>query len=283
MESNMNSIMQIESHMKVFTKTEQRVAKYILNNPDAVIKFNIVELAELSQCSEATIIRFCKSLGYKGFQHFKIVFVKNTSNKNMNVNPEFDVNDSMDAIVNKSFLNLETALTNTKDMLNIAKMEEIVDAILKCKHLVIFGSGGSSIIGLDAQHKFLKIGIEACCYIDADMQLMGASLLNHGDVALGISNSGTNTGTIECLRIAQECKATTIVLTTQGKSPIMKYGDIVLQYNTQEMIFKSESGSGRIMQLALIDILINAISLKIYNKAYKAIQKTRNATAIRKI
>jgi DNA-binding MurR/RpiR family transcriptional regulator len=112
---------------------------------------------------------------------------------------------------------------------------------------------------------------------------MSASLLRQGSVAMGISHSGTNEGTIECLRLARDAGATTIVLASQGKSPIIKYGDIVLENATMETIFKSESVSGRIAQLVIMDALIAAVSFRKYDISYEAIQKTRDATSLRKV
>ena len=52
--------------------------------------------------------------------------------------------------------------------------------------------------------------------------------------------------------------------------------------STKETVFKSESVTARIAQLAVIDSLVAVISFMDYDKAYGAIQKTRNATASNK-
>jgi len=83
--------------------------------------------------------------------------------------------------------------------------------------------------------------------------------------------------------LARDAGATTIILASQGKSPILRYGDIVLQNATMETIFKSESVSGRIAQLVILDALIAAVSFRKYDISYEAIQKTRDATSYRKI
>jgi DNA-binding MurR/RpiR family transcriptional regulator len=111
---------------------------------------------------------------------------------------------------------------------------------------------------------------------------MESSQLQEGDVAIGISHSGTNRNVIECLKNARTNGATTIGLTTYGKSPLLKQCDHVLMTSTKETIFKSESVTARIAQLAVIDSLVAIMSLVDYDKAYDAIQKTRNATADRK-
>ncbi len=53
------------------TRSAQRIAAYILAQPAQVTQLSIADLSALTQAGEATIIRFCRTLGYKGFQDFK--------------------------------------------------------------------------------------------------------------------------------------------------------------------------------------------------------------------
>ena len=68
-------------------------------------------------------------------------------------------------------------------------LEKVADMIRQADKIVFFGSGGSLLVGKDAQHKFMKIGIRTYVYEDIDMQLMASSLLEKGDVAFCISHS----------------------------------------------------------------------------------------------
>ncbi len=276
-------LLHIKQKFDAFTKSEQKIAQYILDNPEAVVNSTIMELAELSHCSEATIVRFCRSMGYSGFLKFKISYAQNVVDPYKHLNPTFEKDDSTDKIIEKVFYNVKLALDQTKAILDNDTFQKAVAVIHDCKRFEIFGSGGSGIVAKDLQHKLLKIGIKCNTYEDIDLQLMSASLLGKGDVAMGISHSGTNSGTIECLKLAREAGATTIVLVSQGKSPILKYGDIVLRNATMETVFKSESVSGRIAQLVILDALVAALAYKEYDASYCAIQKTRDATSNRKI
>ncbi len=87
---------------------------------------------------------------------------------------------------------------------------------------------------------------------------------------------------MDCLRNARENGAVTIGLTTYGKSPMLKQCDYILMTSTKETMFKSESVTARIAQLSVIDSLVAILSFMDYDKAYQAIQRTRNATAGRK-
>ena len=134
----------------------------------------------------------------------------------------------------------------------------------------------------DLQHKLLKIGIKCNTHEDIDLQLMSASLLGEGDVAMGISHSGDKQWNNRMSETGPGVARDDNRLVSQGKSPILKYGDIILQNATMETVFKSESVSGRIAQLVLLDALVAALAFSEYDASYSAIQKTREATSSRK-
>ena len=134
-------------------------------------------------------------------------------------------------------------------------------------------------MGKDALHKLMKIGLQAYVYDDMDLQLIASSLIRKDDVSVGISHSGSDYNVLRCLRYARENGAHTIALVNKGKSPISKVADVTVSTASEETIFQSESVSTRTAQIVCIDALISVITFKDYDRAYRAIQKTRAATA----
>ena len=65
-ESCLNRII-AKSESQNATVTERKIALYIKENLEKVLHCNLLELAELIGVSDASMVRFCKSLGYKGF------------------------------------------------------------------------------------------------------------------------------------------------------------------------------------------------------------------------
>ncbi|WP_313527529.1 MurR/RpiR family transcriptional regulator [Anaerotignum sp.] len=272
----------IQGKMRMFTQTEKKLADYVLANYEEILNKNIVELAESAEVSEASIVRFCKSLGYKGFQEFKINAARDVIPKEKHFNPSLDKDDDTWTICQKMFASGVSVLNRTLTILNADDLDTVSEFILKSKKIVFFGIGGSSFVCQDAQHKFMKIGLNVFVYPDVDMQMMAASLMTSEDLAIGVSHSGTNRSVLECLKTAKESGAKTVALVAQGKTPISKIADIVLYTGTEETVFKSESLSTRIAQLTIIDTLVSIVSFKDYNSAYQAIQLTRKATSSNK-
>ncbi len=272
----------IQAKMPMLTETEKKVAAYILENQRKTLEYTVSELAEQSGVSDATIIRFCKKIGYDGYQEFKISLAQDTLLPYKQLYYDLEKGDSISEIIEKVISAEIEVLQETQNTLNDALIQKAAETILKANRCVVVGSGGSTLIGQDFMHKLLKIGIRCAVPTDADIQAMEASLMLPGDVLIGISHSGANKNVIECMKIARENGVTIIGLTSSHKAPIQKQSDILIVAPSKRTVFHSESATARIAQLAVLDVLVAAISLADYEKAYGAIQKTRAATANRK-
>ena len=275
-------IVSIQSKIKLLTGSEKKVADYILENYMKVLNYTVTELAEKADVSDATVVRFCRSVGYKGFQDLKINLAQDAIVPYKHLNNSLEEEDTPEQIVSKVVRSEIETLEETLHILDMQELEAAAKAIKNAKKVVFFGAGGSAMVAHDALHKLLKIGIRCIVEEDADIQAMESALLEEGDVAIGISHSGTNKGVLDCLRNAKANGAITIGLTTYGKSPLQRMCDHVLMTSTKETVFKSESVTARIAQLAVIDSLVAVISFMDYDSSYNAIQKTRNATSSHK-
>lgn len=269
----------IHGKMNRLTKSELKIAQYVLANYEKVLNCNITELAENAKVSDASVVRFCKTMGYKGYQDFKVNAAMDVLPKDRHFNPSLDKNDDTETICKKIFSSEISAMNRTLSILEMDQMEKAAEALRNAGKIVFFGTGGSLLVGKDAQHKFMKIGFCAFVYEDVDMQMMAASLLEEGDVAFGISHSGSNCHVLNCIKTAAENGATTIGLVSQGKTPISKQADISLYAATEKTMFQSESVSTRIVQLAILDSLLSILAFKDYEASYEAIQETRKATS----
>ncbi len=270
----------IKSKLDSFTKSEKKIAEYILEHHNDVLDATITELSEKINTSDASIARFCKTLGCKGYQDFKIRLAKEILPKYKQLNIEIERNDTPEIICQKIF-NCEIATLNENlEMLDVDILKKAAEHIKKARQIEIFGSGGSFIIGEDIKHKFLKIGIRCSVINDVDMQSMAASLLTKDDIVIGISHSGDTKSIFNCLNIAKKNGAFIILLTATAKSPMSKIANIVIPVISKETMFKSESNAARIAELVIMDsILAILVSDDNYKNYYRNIQRTRAATS----
>lgn len=265
--------------MHLLTNSESKIANYVLENFNDTLDCNVSELADKAGVSDASVMRFCKTLGYKGFQDFKISAAKDVLPRDRYFNPSLEQNDDAETICRKIFDLEMAALNRTFSLINFSDMEKVCQGIAGADKVLAIGSGGSLIVAKDFQHKLMKIGIQSLVYDDIDLQLMAASLLTERDVAVCFSHSGSNRNILNGLKIAKENGAMSIALTGQGKTPIANAADIALYVASEKTMFRSESASTRIAQLSMIDSMVSIIAFKNHEKSYQAVQKTRQATA----
>jgi DNA-binding MurR/RpiR family transcriptional regulator len=187
--------------------------------------------------------------------------------------------DSLETLKAKVFQANAQALKDTIEVLSDSELQLAVDAIATCRKIEVYGIGGSAPLALDAYHKFMKLGIVAVWLNDGDLMAMSSSLLQAGDVALGISHTGASRDVCDAMEHARGAGATTICITHRATSPITKVSDIKLFTAAKETAFGSDATSSRIAQLSIIDTLYAGIANRDYEKSLARIQRTREASA----
>lgn len=278
-----NTLLHLRSIYPTLRPAEQRVAERILEDPEKIVHLSITELGKLADVSDATVVKFCKRLGYKGFQQFKILLAQDVATKPEPIYGEVEPGNDVPTIKEKIFQTNITALHDTAKVLDAKSLEKAVTAISGAGETHFYGMGASGIVALDAEQKFSRIGLRAAAFVDSHMQITRGSLLIPGDVAVGISYSGETIEIVDALCTAKEAGALTVAITNFSASAVAKTADVVLLTSSQENIFRSGAISSRIAQLSTIDTLFIAVALVDYGQSKKSIEKTREALARRNL
>ena len=261
------------------TQREKKIVEFIKANGDSFLNDTITEFSEKAGVSDATMVRFCKHLGYKGYQDFKVHSARMMLPKEKQFSPELDRDDDPSMICSKVFNSEMSVLSRTLLEIDIKVLQQIAEKLRSAKRIVFFGTGGSLYVAKDALHKFMKIGLMVHVYEDIDLQHMAASLLKEGDLALIISHSGSNVSSLQCLEMAKEGGAFTVALTGLGKNPIARAADLTVHIAAEKTIYQSESVSTRIAQLAVLDTLVGMAAFADYDSSSEAAMATRRATS----
>lgn len=273
----------IRSYYPRFSEKEKQIADYILKNPEKIIHGTINEVAEDLGVADATVFRFCKRIGFKGYQAMKIALASENIIPSKVLHEEITEEDNEQEITEKVFKSNIQTLENTLQLLDRETIQKAVELISAADRVHFFGTGGSSIIALDAFHKFIQTGIKAYAFADSHFQLMAASQLTPKDLAVVISHSGTNSDTINILNVALENGAKTIGITSFPRSPISQKADAVLLTSSEGTKYRSEALASRIAQLSIIDVLYVNIMVKNKEVSQKSLEKARKAISKTKI
>ncbi|ADC48303.1 MULTISPECIES: MurR/RpiR family transcriptional regulator [Alkalihalophilus] len=266
-----------------FSEKEKMVADYILENSQEMIHATINQVAEDLGIAEATVFRFCKRLGFSGFQAMKIALASEVVTPIQDIHETIQEEDDEKAITEKVFKSNIRTLEDTLHVIESDHYKKAVHAIVNARRVEFYGNGGSGIIALDAHHKFLRTGIPTAAYQDSHFQVMSASQLTKEDVVVLISHSGTNRDILQVLDVAEEHGATTICITTLAKSPLSRQVDIPLYTVSKETEYRSEALASRLAQLSIIDALYVNVSIQRKEQMKDSLQRMRKAISNKRI
>jgi len=269
-------LLKIKALYENMGRGEKKIADFILQNPQEMIRLSISELAEKCGCGEATIVRFSRRLGLVGYQELKISIAQEL-NSSSAVPSNVTIDDSCYEVFLKRISDITSSLEHTKKVLDTFALEKAAKIISEATHIAIFGLGNSASVAMDAQHKFMRAGLNATAYCDNHMQAIAASHLKRGDVAIGISHSASSIDIVDALKLSRDSGAATISITNYGKSPIIKHSDIVLYTAAEETKYTILALSSRIAQLAIIDSLYTYLVVHKDKEVMEAIKNTERA------
>src|SRR5699024_6819276 len=77
--NQINLSMIMEQNKNQYTKSEHKIFNYITNNFEAILYKSLTEIANGCHVGEATVLRFCRKLGFKGYQDFKLSLARELS------------------------------------------------------------------------------------------------------------------------------------------------------------------------------------------------------------
>ncbi|WP_428945334.1 MurR/RpiR family transcriptional regulator [Pantoea sp. FN060301] len=242
------------------TRTAQRIACFILSSPQRVTQLSIAELSREIQAGEATVIRFCRTLGYKGFQDFKMdlaieLATSEPENSGSLLDAEIHDTDDAQTIGLKLQTTINNVLSETLNLLDMNQVNQVVAALRSSNAIYIFGVGSSGITAEDMKHKLMRIGLRVDAVTNNHFMYMQATLLKAGDVAIAISHSGASPETVHALRLAREAGATTVALTHNLGSALVEVADFSLINGNRQGTLQGDSIGTKTAQLFVLDLL----------------------------
>jgi RpiR family transcriptional regulator, carbohydrate utilization regulator len=243
---------------------ERVIAQYLLDDPERTLSSSIAELRRGSGASVGSIIGFCRSLGAKGFADFKITLARELSQVGLSASQKAGQKDA--SVFQNVFDFQSQSLKETLQLNTAEDLEKVSRALELARRIEFFSIGMSYPVAYTACAKLKLIGLRAAAECDSHMQMINATQLRKGDVAFGISCSGSTTETVRCLEIARQGRATTLCVTNCMKSPITAQADMVLYATPSEIKYFQAPLASRITQLALVDALFVSIALRRKNR-----------------
>ncbi len=232
---------------------EKKVADYILREPENTVRINVSELAEASGASDATVIRLCKHLGYKGFYQMKLQLAHDLGRDQLlsgNIQPG-DAGNWEDVLKEAA-----ANIIQTKNNINSEALQKCVDLILNCNTVHLVAIGNSIPSTLDFAFRLGRLGIRSTSSSITEHQINNVDLGTKDDIVIGISHSGSSKQVLLALEMAKKHGMTTIALTDLLRTPLEKEADLTISTGIEYSSVYIFGAASHIYITAILDILI---------------------------
>lgn len=257
MKENQSVVGTICSSYDSYFDAEKKIADCIIERKEEVIDMTVAELAKASGTSDATVSRFCRRCGFKGFQHLKMSLAREVleeKGKSIQVSNDIlrqDIPQSLQNIL----ANKVAELTQTVSMMEPKKLEKIL-TLLETAHTVQVVAVGNTIpVALDFSFKLNQLGIPAVSGTIWETQMAYTLNMKKGDVVLIISNSGVSRRLLTLIEGAKENGIKVISITNSPESPVAKESDYHITTATREKLLLGEFCFSRVSATMVVETL----------------------------
>ena len=135
------------------TASEKKTADYVLGHRNETQYMSIAELAEESGVAEATVSRFCRRLGYGGYNVFKLAIANATAAQRSGpaaLSGQVEEGDSLEDLCRKLYAADQDAMAQTLALIRPERISQAVDLIENAQRVVCMGQGGSMLMASEA-------------------------------------------------------------------------------------------------------------------------------------
>lgn len=253
-------MLQIQAAYDKLTPAATKVADYLRRHCDEAQYFSITELAQACGVAEATVFRFCRTLGFSGYNDLKLALARYSLLSAANpyqAYSETSQEDSVEAMCRRLYSANIEALTQTLNLLDEQALCRAVDIFMEAGRVMCFGYGGSMPVAQKAWTRFLTVSPKFFTIQDTHMQIMASSLLEKNDAVLMVSYSGSPVETESVLLPARQQGARVVLITHDPHSPAARLADAVLLCGGNETPLRAGSIAAHMAMLFVVDMLVN--------------------------
>ena len=255
----------IKSCYEELTQVEHGIADFFLNNTEKM-DFSSKNIAKLLFVSEASLSRFAKKCGYKGYRELTFSYEQDLELEKINVNNQKDIS----FFSRKVYGYYQNILRDSYQSMDEEQIQKIADMLDSCSKVVIYGVGSSGLAAREFQLRFMRVGLDVYVITDTHMMKMSAALVNSDCLVIAMSLSGKTKEVADSIREAKKNGATVVFFTANPEVEVAKQCDEVVRLAYLKNLDSGTKISPQFSILVLMDILY---AYYIDNDSYTKAQK----------
>ncbi|WP_142850215.1 MurR/RpiR family transcriptional regulator [Telmatospirillum sp. J64-1] len=215
------ALIRIRAAIEDMPEALSRIGKYVLDNPDKVLRSSLDEVAAFSQSGQASVIRFCRLLGYRGFADFKLNLAADLAHRQADALAPRQQGSALAA-------QLTASMTATAQGLDPATVEALAQRLKTSRRIDIFGGGISGMVASMLSYRLQRLGLVAQAYQDPLLAHEIMVGLDSGCTAIAVSETGVTPATLQFQQAAKSAGVYTAAVTSRAASPLARRCDLAL-------------------------------------------------------
>nr|WP_317283186.1 MurR/RpiR family transcriptional regulator [uncultured Sellimonas sp.] len=235
----------IEYNYQNLTSIERTIADFFIQNKEKT-DLSAKAVAEKIFVSEASLSRFAKKCGYRGYREFIYQYeatfqegIRETVNENRR-----KVLDAYQEILNKAY-----------NLVDDQKFRKVSRMMTKADRIFVCGVGSSGIVARETELRFMRIGININSLVDRDMIRMRTVFQDETSLVMGLSMKGETREVQYFLRESHKRKAKCILVTARNNPEFREYCDEIIYVPALKNLDWGELISPQFPMLVMMDIL----------------------------
>ncbi len=228
------------------TSVERTVADYFLKN-EREMDFSSKNISNVLHVSEATLSRFAKKCGYKGYREFIFDYEKELKKELQE--------QGVSALTRKVRKIYERLMEESFQLLDERKVEKAALLMSTHSRVLVCGMGSSGYAAREFQLRFMRLGMDIQAMTDSQMIQMSGALMSEQTLLIAITLSGKTTEILEVVQAAREKEAKIILITASKDTALLSKCDLVFPVASAKNLDAGILISPQFPILVLVDVL----------------------------
>lgn len=267
----MDIVSKITDRMRHLRPSEQKTARFILDDLSFAASASINQLADKAGVSHASITRLAKTLDCKNVRELKMLLAQSVAVGERFISSKPVKKKEIPSIYQAihDILDLNAGLISDKAIKQAGKI------ITRAGHVLIFGvGGGSTMLAEESHYRLFRLEVKSNAYSDPMLMRMTAATVDKNDVVLCLSLSGVSPDVMASAQIAKEYGAQVITICPAGS--LADIADVHLPIETQEADYIFKPSASRYVMLAAIDILASEVAVCNQKKSREKLRRLKH-------
>lgn len=250
------------------TAVEKNIAEFFLNNTEKC-DLSSKNIAKQLYVSEASLSRFAKKCGYKGYRELIFLYEKDLEYEKSDIPVDKDIS----YVTKKNYGYYKSIIHDDYELIDEEQIQRVAGLLDTCRRVFICGLGCSGLAAREMQLRLMRAGVDVDVVTDPHIMMMRAALVDSECLVIGISLSGKTKEVLDCLQMAKKSKAKVVLITSQVEPGVECYCDDILRVAYVKNLDFGMKVSPQLSILIMFDILY---AYYMEREASAKIQKYKN-------